>query len=209
MKKILLLVAACLTFASVGTSAWAADEKSVSHSESMHGIEHVEISNSVGTITLIQDNNSDSLMVNATLEGKKSGWFRGNKDVDNLDITLTRRGNRLVIEFNEDKVNADMEIRMPAPEQLTISLGVGTIEGELGDSNVVISLGVGDVNMSAAKSSAGRIEMNTGVGDASVSGATQASHQRAMVTASVEANGDGARSIEVSVGVGDAKIALK
>lgn len=210
MKKFILLLATTLTLSLGAVASFASNEKSIQHQADMTGVERVEISNGVGTITLRRaDSSVNHMQLTGTLEGRRSGILRRQKDVSNMDVSVTRRGNRLFIEFQEDNVNADLNIVLPDPEHLIISLGVGTIEGEIGYSRLEVNLGVGDLTLIGLNSAAGRVEMATGVGDASLRGATEASHKRALVAANVEGKGDGTHSIQISVGVGDASITLR
>ncbi|CUS48063.1 MAG: hypothetical protein HLUCCO02_05780 [Idiomarinaceae bacterium HL-53] len=210
MKKLLVLGAVSLVL--ISSAVFASTTKTVEHAIPLDGVQHIEVNNGVGTITIRRTGGrieADSLAaLEVEFDGEKSGWLSRDKDVSDMDVEIQRNGDTLVIRFEEDDVNAEFVLEIPDPERLSINLGVGEITAQTGYTHVDANLGVGDINIESLSEAVSTVAMDVGVGDVQVTGATHSSSSRAMVSESITAEGTGEYRIRVEVGVGDARVSL-
>ena len=207
--KFLPVFALVASLAAVGSIAAAADNvNTVKHVYSAAGVSRLSVDNRVGEVR-IRPGTGDSYEVIVNLEGNRHGLMRKLKSVDGLDITAKTSNGRLHLKFNEDDVDADWTILLPKalPEEVGVNLGVREVDLVAPSAAISIDLGVGDVDVTTAKASAGDITLTVGVGEASVRGTPNAV-KASGVASNVSTKGDGSRDVTVTVGVGDASVVL-
>ena len=208
IKKLVLMSVGVMLMTILVTTAHADDRVVRNHSFDMDGIEEVEFSNSVGAIDIVQGNGKEMRVV-LEIEADKKGFFHRRVDVDDMDLEMRKRGDTLFLNFREDDVKAQWTVEMPAVRRTILEVGVGEIRLELGDTDLDVELGVGEVNVLAPEKSVGRINLHVGVGDASVRGAEILDSESAFISQSIRAQGKGDNDLEVDVGVGDVSVRLK
>lgn len=208
IKKLVLMSVGVMLMTILVTTAHADDRVVRNHSFDMDGIEEVEFSNSVGAIDIVQGNGKEMRVV-LEIEADKKGFFHRRVDVDDMDLEMRKRGDTLFLNFREDDVKAQWTVEMPAVRRTILEVGVGEIRLELGDTDLDVELGVGEVNVLAPEKSVGRINLHVGVGDASVRGAEVLDSESAFISQSIRAQGKGDNDLEVDVGVGDVSVRLK
>lgn len=187
--------------------ASAATEVTRHHSIDTSGVTKIEVKNGVGTVS-IAPTTGETLSAEVFIEGNRSGVFRRKTDVSEFDIEVERSGNTLKLSFGENNTQANWHIQMPVIDALYVNLGVGQVDIEVLDTAVDVNNGVGEVNISAKVDYTGKISVNTGVGNAKITGAFNVETKRAIVSERSEATGEGNRTINVEVGVGDAQVKL-
>ena len=205
-KLVLMSIGVCLMTILVN-SARADDRVVRNHTIALDGAVELEISNNVGRIDLVQGD-GDEVRVILDIEGQKSGFFRRQVDVDDMDLQIRKRGDTLFLKFDEKNASAEWTVEMPVMKRTIIEMGVGEVRLEVGDTDLDVDLGVGDVEIVAPEDSVGRISISVGVGDASVRGAEILDRQSAFISQSVRAQGKGNKDINVDLGVGDANLRL-
>ena len=203
---IVLLISAATLLAGTSTAATSVTRN---HSVDVTDVEEIVLEGGVGSMK-IETTTGTELQVELDIEADRNWWGR-RRDVDDIDLKISRSGNRLTIEVNEqdlDDLELHWRVAMPEVEKTSINLGVGQIIAEVGDTELNVDLGVGKARISAPLQHAGRIETSAGVGDASISGGTDTVNDRAFVSANARSHGAGSRDVDVQVGVGEATVAL-
>ncbi len=223
---IILATAVALMLAAPALAA----QKSINHDIDLNGINHIEISHSVGSVRIQRTTEATMAEIEhiteaavshlehtpeitksqltGTIKGNSKGWFRGKTDITDINFHISNRGDTLYIVFDHDHAEADFVLTIPALTTLTIKLGVGNLVAELEDTITKIKIGVGNADLTAALASMGSILMTTDVGDTQVTGTDQQTKTRAIVTSKVQAYGEGQNSLETNVGVGNASLKL-
>jgi hypothetical protein len=155
----------------------AADRVLRVHTFELDDFDEIEINNSVGSIDLrlVEGN---EIRVEVDIEAQDR-YFGREVDVDDIEVGVRMRGDKLILTIDEDKIKAHWYIEMPAVANIEIDMGVGEIDVEIEASNLEVNLGVGEVDNS-----------------------------RTVVASASEGYGDGKFSIDVDVGVGDVTVEL-
>ena len=204
MKKIIVILITMSVMC--GFNAYAADRVNRVHTFELDDFDEVEINNSVASIDLrlVEGN---ELRVEVDIEGQER-FLRRDVDVDDVDVDVRMRGDKLILTINDEDVKADWYIEMPAVSDIEIDMGVGKINVEIGASNLEIDLGVGEIDIDAPLATVGEIEISAGVGDTTIRGISSVDESRVMISSESEAYGDGELSIDAEVGVGDITVRL-
>lgn len=192
----------------VGTS-FAATSATRDHTIEVEDATEIVFEGGVGSMKFEPTTGTD-MRIELDIEADRNWWGR-RRDVDGIDIEVTRRGDRLIIELNEkdlDNLELHWRIALPEVEKTSINLGVGQIIAEVGDTELNVDLGVGEARISAPLQHVGRVETSAGVGDASITGGSDTVNDRAFVSANARGRGEGNRDVDVQVGVGDASVSL-
>ena len=162
------------------------------------------------------------------LEPRRGGFFssmkKAQREVDEAELrTDASRGTLdLEIETRSDDRHFEEQwtIELPARLAFDLELGVGDVEirGLVGVGDVLvegiagdvsIELGVGDASVRGAAADYGSVEGSGGVGDARLTVKGERISSSGFVGHSAEWTGDGDHFIEISVGVGDARVTLE
>jgi len=204
--SILLLGPAILT----GTVL--ADENHVvqHYSYSLDDINEVEISGGVGEMDIVHTD-GDEIKIELELEGKRRYWIMNKRSVSEIELMQSTRGDRLKIKMNDDDIkNVDIHwrIELPSVARTKINIGVGKITGEFADTELDLDVGVGAADIAVARSSAGRLDLNSGVGSAYLQGANNVVSKRAFTSEQTYGYGDGQLPMDFNVGVGEMKVRL-
>ncbi len=202
---ILLLLSLC------GASAWAAEHEVTRRlTMALDDVQALRIDGGVGTID-IEPVPGDTLSIVVDIEGDRTGLLRRKRDVSAIDLVQESYNGELRIGLSEedyDDLEVHWTIQLPAVAATAIHLGVGQVNARVGETALEVHVGVGEVDITGSRLSAGHVEVSAGVGSASLHGAGRHSSHRAFVAESAEGEGDGAFEMDVSVGVGDASVLL-
>jgi hypothetical protein len=193
-----------LMFAS---AAYADDQVVREYSFDVADISEVEFQGSVGSMEFIQTTGTE-LKIVLVIEANDEGWFGSKRDVDDVELESRVRGDRLILEMEEEDTNTEWTVELPAVAVTNVHMGVGEIDGVFGATELDLELGVGEVDIELPAASSGDIEISVGVGDASLRGATDEEHKGAFISQDINGKGDGDNEINVEVGVGDASVTL-
>lgn len=204
--SVLLLGPAILT----GTAQ--ADENHViqHYSYSLDNISEVEIDGGVGEMDIVHTD-GDEIKIELELEGKRRYWIMNKRSVSEIELEQSTRGNKLKISMNDEDikhVDIHWRIELPSVAHTSINLGVGKITGEFADTELELDIGVGAADIAVARSSAGRLELNSGVGSAYLHGANNVVSKRAFTSEQTYGYGDGQLPMDLNVGVGEMKVHL-
>lgn len=197
----------CLGSLLTAMSAAAEERVTRDYSFDLSGIREIEFHASVGSLRILPADGEKVELVLA-IEGKDGGWFRGTRDVSDVELLSEVRGDRLILEQTEEHTNTEWTVRLPAVALTTIDMGVGEIVAEFNATELSIELGVGDVEVSAPLASAGRVDLEVGVGEATLKGGRRVETQRRMVSQQVHGEGEGALDIDIDNGVGNIDLEL-
>ncbi|WP_372871029.1 hypothetical protein [Shewanella sp.] len=201
------LTATTLTVLLLAGSAFAAD-KTLTQTFNYQG-EALSLDVGVGEVEIVAAD-IQQIQIEVRVEPSDDGFlfFGGRKDVTDVDLQAKlTEGKKLVLRLNDnDDVKEHWRIAIPASAAVNVDMGVGRIETNGLDNSVEIDLGVGEVEVNHSHDY-GDISLHSGVGDVSFSHNGQSVEvQRAMVSASYQANAGGQGRLAVDVGVGEVDI---
>jgi hypothetical protein len=171
-------------------------------------INEVEFQASVGSMRIVPIEANEIRLV-LEIESRDRGWFNRARDVSRIELESRVRGDRLVLEQDEDDTETHWTVQMPAVARTTIHMGVGEIKGEFGATELDIDLGVGEVDITAPEASTGDIALSVGVGDASLRGASEVRRDQAFVSQDVDGRGEGTFDMRIDLGVGSIDVDLE
>ena len=198
-------------------------------------LETVRIDAGVGDIEITAVDDADEVSVTVELKARRGGFFSSLKkaqaEVDEAELRLdvSRGVLRLKISTESDDRHFEERwtVELPARLGCDLDLGVGDIDvrgtsGDLtadlgvGDLTAVtvsgdlnIDIGVGGASVEAAAADYGAVDGSGGVGDAQLTVRGERISSSGFVGKSAEWTGSGEHIIEISVGVGDAKVTLE
>jgi hypothetical protein len=232
MKKswIVLVVAIALT-----TPLSAASPRILDGQVAVDGVETVRLDAGVGDIKIVIVDGATEVTIEVELKARRGGFFSSLKsaqrEVDEAELRMdvSKGVLRLEVETESDDRHFEERWTVELPTQLgcDLDLGVGDIEvhglsgdltvdigvGDLvattvsGDLN--IDIGVGEASVEAAAADYGSVDGSGGVGDARLTVRGDRVSSSGFVGKSTEWTGSGEHIIEISVGVGDAKVTLE
>ncbi len=209
MIKTTFLVLAAVALILHNTT-FASNRVSRTHAVDVTNIEEIVIEGGVGSMDVVPTNGSE-LIVELEI-GAERNWYGRTRDIEDIDIVVHKRGDRLIVEVNEtdlDNVKLRWHIEMPEVHKTTVNMGVGQIVAEVLNTELHVDLGVGEARITAASEYMGKVEASAGVGSASISGGNDTINKRSFVSENVQGYGEGSNDVDVQVGVGEATIALR
>lgn len=187
-------------------SAQAASSKRIQQSIDASDFSHIDFEISVAEVE-IEVYDGDTVEIDIELRAERSWWIFGRGDVDDVDLTVRQDRDGLELILDEDDIEQDWRVRLPAHMAVGFELGVGEIGIEGFNNNLALELGVGAVRVVVTGEDYDQIRVSTGVGDSSIRGFNNGSdNERSFVGADSCYRGDGSYEIEIEVGVGDASV---
>ncbi len=201
---IFTFIAICsLAFSS---SALAASAKRIERSIDAGDLTHVDFEVSVAEMD-IEIYNGDQIELDISLEADRGWWFFGRKDIDDVDVFVDIRGDSVEIILDEDNVEQDWRVRIPAHLAVSMEIGVGDVDIEGLDNDLLMEMGVGAIQVTVADIDFDTIHVQTGVGDSSLRGFGRGiDNERNFVGADSYYRGEGEHQISIELGVGDAEV---
>lgn len=207
-----IFAAIVLASASLGANAFASESEATHrYNYSLDDINEVSIDAGVGTLDVTHTDGTE-LRVELELVGKRGFFGFRKRDVSEIEVEERVRGDRLSLKLNEDDldhVEAHWRVELPSVARTHINLGVGKIDAEFGDTELILDVGVGAADISLARAFVGRVETAAGVGDVELIGAKDVVSTRAIVAEQSHGYGDGEQRMELNVGVGEIKVYLQ
>lgn len=179
--------------------------KRVEHQISVAQQTQFEIRSGVGRIDLRYADQA-YISVDVEFEGKSSGFLRRKRDVSTADIRIKETRDSIELRFNEDNINANWVITAPAFARSRIDLGVGSIHSDYFTGDMIVKLGVGDVDASLDSTQLKHFEAEVGVGGVNVNTIPNWVSERHIVSEKGTATGPGEHTFRVEVGVGDIRV---
>jgi hypothetical protein len=198
-------------------------------------LETVRIDAGVGDIDITVMDGTDEVAVTVELKARRGGFFSSLKkaqaEVDEAELRLdvSRGVLRLKISTESDdrhfeerwtvelpaRLGCDLDLGVGDIDvrglsgDLTVDLGVGDLEAVTVSGDLNIDIGVGEASVEAAAADYGRVDGSGGVGNAQLTVRGEKISSSGFVGKSAEWSGRGDRVIEISVGVGNAKVVLE
>ncbi len=219
----------------VAGTAWADDSRSLEGRAPAAGIDKVLLDVGVGDVEVVGNAGIDEVVVSVDLEPRRGGFFssmkKARREVEEAELRMDAAKGVFRIEIETDRDNRHFEedwtIELPSrlaiaidlgvgdivvenlAGTLTVDVGVGDVEAEAVSGDVFIDLGVGDATVQAAAENYGAVNGSGGVGDARLTVRGQRIASSGLVGHSAEWTGAGDHTIEISIGVGDARVTLE
>ncbi len=175
----------------------------------LKGVKKVVMDIAVAELRIKQHAESD-LSLRAELKVKEVDVPLLDRKPAELKVSVERDGEVVRLKLTKKLVRALLDVALPSGQALAIevSQGVGSINAELPLGASAFSLGVGDIKLKGRRAHLGPITAQVGVGDINVSGlSTEPS--RALVSSSLQANGDGSHPLAAQIGVGSLSLRLE
>ena len=186
--------------------AQAASSKRIQHSIDAEDFNHVDFEISVAELE-IEVYDGDTVEIDIDLRADRDWWIFGRGDVDDVDLIIREDGDSLELILDEDDVEQDRRVRLPAHMAVSMEMGVGEIDIEGFSNNLALELGVGAVRVEVVDEDFDVIHLSTGVGDSNIRGFDRGSdNERNFVGADSFYRGEGEHEIVIEVGVGDASV---
>lgn len=226
-------LALCTTALLLATIA-GAEERVLSGTYPAAGVTAVRITNGVGDVAVTAAD-VDQITVDVTLVPRRGGLFssyrNAEKEVESARLASRVSGDDLILRLesssDEPRFEARWVVVVPAPTAIGLELGVGdvTIRGigggieleigvgdaaiEVSEGDVDVSVGVGDATVRGRADRYGSVDASGGVGGADVVVRDERITGEGFVGQSCSWHGDGPHSIDLEVGVGDARVVLE
>jgi hypothetical protein len=199
------------------------------------GLETVLLDAGVGDIEITAVDGADQVTIRVELKARRGGFFSSLKaaqrEVDEAELRMDASKGvlRLEIETESDDRHFEERWTLEVPTdlgcdldlgvgdidvhglsgKLTVEIGVGDLTAAAVSGDLDIEIGVGDASVEAAAADYGVVEGSGGVGAAQLTVRGEKISSSGFVGGSAEWTGPGERAIEISVGVGDAKVTLE
>lgn len=214
--------------------AWAQAERTLTEQIPLGALERVTLEGGVGDIEVVTSP-EDLITVQVELKPRRGGIFsslkRAEQEVEHATLEASSTAQTLRLKVHSDSHDRRFEerwyIEMPEHLALEVEQGVGdtTVRGlsggvrlEAGVGDVAIDvvsgelsveLGVGDVTVSSSAAEYSSAKCSAGVGNAYLRAQGKRSSSEGFVGHSASWEGDGPHTIDIQVGVGDARIILE
>lgn len=219
----------------IATPLLAASPRTLQGEVPATGLEIVRLDAGVGDIDVVAVDTADMVTVEVQLKARRGGFFSSMKkaqhevDEAELRMDISKGVLRLEIEtesddrhfeerwilglpshldFDLDLGVGDVDIR-GLTGALTADLGVGDLTATAVSGSLSIDIGVGDASVEAAAVDYGSVDGSGGVGNAELTVRGVEISSSGFVGATAEWTGEGPHTIEISAGVGDAKVTLE
>ena len=186
--------------------AFAASTKRIEQTIDASNLNHVDFEISVAEID-IEVYDGDTIELDVMLRAERSWFLFGRRNIDDIELEIDTHGDSLEIVLDENNVNQEWRVRLPARLAVSMELGVGDVDIDDFANDLRMELGVGSVQVNVTDIDFDSIHLSTGVGDSSLRGFDGGSeNERSIVGADSFYQGDGEFNIEIEVGVGDARV---
>ena len=220
---------------SLAVPAYAGAPRILNADVDAHEIDKVALEAGVGDIQVVAVDGTTRVVIEVKLKPRRGGFFssmrKAEREVEEAELSAEIRGSTLRLEIDTGSDDRHFEetwtIELPPRLDFDLELGVGDVDirdvhGELtaeigvGDvlatgtqGDVSLEVGVGDAEVQATADHYGSVAGSGGVGDAKLTGRGERVSSSGFVGHSAEWSGDGEHHIEISVGVGDARVTLE
>jgi len=205
--RVLPVLALIVTSFTLSNTAAAASSKRIQQRIDAEDLVHVDFEISIAQMD-IEVYDGDVLELDLVIEADRDWWIFGRKDIDNVELEVDRNGEQLKLRLDDNDIQQEWVVRLPAHLAVSMDLGVGEVEFTDFANDLNLELGVGSMQLNVADNvDFESIHLNAGVGDTSVRGFDNGSDsERSFVGADSWYHGDGEFVVEVEVGVGDARV---
>lgn len=110
-----------------GNSTFAADDR-VTRTQRIEvgDVEEIEIEGGVGSMD-IELATGTEMLIELEITAER-GWFGRRPAIEDIDLEITKRNDRLIVEVNEDDlddIELNWRIQLPEVDRTSINLGVG------------------------------------------------------------------------------------
>jgi len=198
-------------------------------------LETVQLDAGVGDIDIVAVEGGTEVSIVVRLKPRRGGFFSSLKtaqaEVDEAELRMDVAKGILRIEVETDSDDRHFEenwtLELPARLDFNLDLGVGDVDvrglaggltADIGVGNLVaeevsgdleIDIGVGEASIQAAAVNYGSVDGSGGVGDTELTVSGEKISSSGFIGKSANWTGNGDHVIEISVGVGDAKVTLE
>lgn len=206
MRRHQILILSSLLTVSAGS--FADNYKNISRTLDADELDSLRIEFSVGELEVeMWDGDTIELDIELTSERSWLSWRR--RKVEDIELELRTSGDELFLGIDENKLNQQWVLKVPAKLALDIEIGVGEVRIDGLDNNLSLELGVGEIEVITATDNFDYIDASVGVGDAILRGfGSGTENERSFVSADAHFEGRGEYHIEVELGVGEAMVRL-
>lgn len=182
-------------------AAQADEEKTLKDRFDVASAPKVILSVPVGSVD-IRSHDDDSIKLQVVVTSKDDGWF-SSSDLEDVSLSKAISGDTVELAVEAEDTKQEWRLTIPADADLEIEMGVGQLEIDSVNGDIIAELGVGDVEVELENKDYSAIELGAGVGDVDLNGFRNIERERRMVSEEIEWQGDGKHNINIEVGVGD------
>lgn len=204
-----MVLIGAVTIASFGQQVTAADaEKYLQGNYAVTAQTDMKISFGIGSLQLSHHDGDEVLVEIKATASDRSFWL-SEGDLSKVELQAKQTGNWLELEVPEqENIQFEWQVKLPRVSSLALELGIGEIKGKIASTDLDIEVGIGDIQltlMGDIKS----INMDVGIGETKITGVGNSSSERAFVTSSSSAQGNGQARINIDVGVGESHLIIE
>ncbi len=213
-RKILIALAGCL----LATAAWAGQRsKEISTSFGVQAGQAVRLDLSVGEIR-IQGADIDRVEAELQVECRWGSDEDCERLLEKVELESRSTERRRIVEVVSDsswrktKLEIEGDFRVPRGAALEVDMGVGELEVEGVERDLIVDLGVGEVMIRMPASKVGSVGLDAGVGEAELIGSGGRIEGRRSLLVGSEIywdEGEGQARVRVDVGVGEITVWLE
>ena len=187
-------------------AAHAASSKRIEHSIDANEFSHIDFEISVAELD-IEVYNGDTVEIDIEIRAERDWWIFGRRNVDDVNLSISEDRDSLELVLDEDNIEQDWRVRLPAHLAVSLEMGVGEIDIAGFNNDLNMELGVGSVRDIVADEDFETVHISTGVGDSNIRGfSSDTDNERSLVGADSYYHGDGEHEVQIEVGVGEASI---
>ena len=205
MKSRQMLIA-CVAF-SFMLPVYGATSKHISHRIDATSLDTVSFEVPVAEMR-IEVYDGDAVELEIEIRSQRRMWVFGRKNVDDIELRIDRIGDGLKLGIDEKNLQQTWKVRLPRNLALEMSIGVGEIRLDEFANTLEMELGVGEVRVNVDEMEYRSIRLDVGVGDTTLQGFDnhRSRDERDFISDSVRYSGNGEHSIDIDVGVGEARV---
>jgi hypothetical protein len=205
MKSRQMLIA-CVAF-SFMLPVYGATSKHISHRIDAASLDTVSFEVPVVEMR-IEVYDGEAVELEIDIRSQRRMWVFGRRNVDDIELSIDRIGDGLKLGIDEKNLEQTWKVRLPRNLALEMHIGVGEIRLDKFANTLEMELGVGEVRVNVDDTEYRSIRLDVGVGDTTIQGFEdhQSRDGREFVSDSVRYSGNGEHSIDIDVGVGEARV---
>ena len=148
----------------LASTSQAASSKRIERSIDAADLSHIDFDISVAEID-IQVYDGDTIELDIEVKADRDWWFFGRRDVDDIELEVSQGSEYVDLRLDEDNLEQDWRVMLPAHLAVSMELGVGELEVEGLSNEFVLEIGVGAVEVIVDEIDYESIRIVTGVGD--------------------------------------------
>ena len=182
---------------------FAASQKTIEQQFDAQGLSSLELDVSVAEMD-VEVYDGHEVRVEITLKADRRLFGLRAGSVDGIELRMDTSDTTLYLGIDEQDLDQEWIVQVPRHLAMSIMLGVGELNIDKLENDLVAEIGVGSVRVEVIESAIAEIQLSTGVGDAAIRGmSSRADNERSFISADAHYQGEGEHNVTIDVGVGE------